>query len=134
MPGRRTTLEFLPAVWLFGTNNDYLGQTLKTDPLYQLDAHLTRDFTEHFWGSVDTAWYNGGKGTINGVPGKKLNNFGLGLTLGYTINDNLNLTVGYKSTLNDTAPDALRMDAFMLTLVYGWHPLIEGSRRLKGEQ
>jgi hypothetical protein len=56
VPGRRTTLEFLPAVWLFGPNNDYVGQTLKTDPLFQLDAHLTRDFTEHFWGSLDAAW------------------------------------------------------------------------------
>jgi hypothetical protein len=134
VPGRRTTLEFLPAVWLFGPNNDYVGQTLTTDPLFQLDAHLTRDFTEHFWGSLDAAWYYGGKATINGIAGEKLNNYGAGFTLGYTINDNLNLTVGYKSTLNDTAPNALRMDTFMLTLVYAWHPLIEGSRRLKGEQ
>jgi hypothetical protein len=134
VPGRRTTLEFLPAVWFFGTNNDYVGQTLKTDPMFQLDAHLTRDFTEHFWGALDAAWYSGGQATINGVAGKKLNNFGAGLTLGYTINDNLNLTVGYKSTLNDSAPDALRMDAFMVTLVFGWHPLLEGSRRLKGEK
>jgi hypothetical protein len=25
------------------------------------------------------------------------------------------------------------MDAFMVTLVYGWHPMIEGMRRLKSE-
>jgi len=134
VPGRRTTLEFLPAVWLFGTNNDYVGQTLKTDPMFQLDAHLTRDFTEQFWGSLDAAWYYGGQASINGVSGEKLNNLGFGLTLGYQINDNLGLTFGYKSTVNDNAPDALRMDAFMLTLVYAWHPLIEGSRRLKGEK
>jgi len=134
VPGRRTTLEFLPAVWLFGTNNNYVGQTLKTDPMFQLDAHLTRDFTEHFWGALDAAWYNGGQSTINGIPGKKLNNLGFGLTLGYQLNDNLNLTMGYKSTVNDSAPDALRMDAFMVTLVFGWHPLLEGARRLKGEK
>ena len=132
VPGRRTTLEFLPAVWLFGDNNDYVGQTLKTDPLFQLDAHLTRDFTEQFWGSLDLAWYNGGKASINGVDGKKLNNVGIGLTLGYQINSNLNLTFGYKSTVNDNAPGDLKMDGFMVTLVYGWHPLLEGSRRLKG--
>jgi hypothetical protein len=134
VPGRRTTLEFLPAVWFFGKNDNYVGQTLKTDPLFQLDAHLTRDLTEHFWGSIDAAWYYGGRASINGVAGEKLNNLGFGLTLGYTINDNLNLTVGYKSTVNDSAPGDLRMDAFMVTLVYGWHPLLEGSRRLKGEK
>ena len=134
VPGRRTTLEFLPAVWLFGDNNDYLGQTLKTDPLFQLDVHLTRDFTERFWGSLDAAWYSGGKASINGVGGEKLNNIGLGLTLGYQINDNLNLTVGYKSTISDSAPGDLRMDSFMVTLVYGWHPLLEGARRLKSSE
>jgi Putative MetA-pathway of phenol degradation len=134
VPGRRTTLEFLPAVWFFGKNDNYVGQTLKTDPLFQLDAHLTRDLTEHFWGSIDAAWYYGGRASINGVAGEKLNNLGFGLTLGYTINDNLNLTVGYKSTVNDNAPGDLRMDAFMVTLVYGWHPLLEGSRRLKSEK
>jgi hypothetical protein len=133
VPGRRTTLEFLPAVWLFGDNDNYVGQTLKTDPLFQLDAHLTRDLTEHFWAAIDGAWYNGAKASINGVSGNALNNLGVGLTLGYQINDNLNLTVGYKSTLNDSSPGDLRMDSFMVTLVFGWHPLIEGSRRLKSE-
>jgi hypothetical protein len=134
VPGRRTTLEFLPAVWLFGDNTDYLGgQRLKTDPMFQLDAHLTRDFTEHFWGALDLTWYNGGQASINGVAGEKLNNLGGGLTLGYTINQNMNLTVGYKSTFNSSSPGDLRMDGFMISLVYGWHPLIEGSRRLKSE-
>ena len=134
VPGRRMTLEFLPAVWLFGDNTDYVGQTLETDPMFQLDAHLTRDFTEHLWGSLDAAWYSGGQATIDGVQGEKLDNLGIGLTLGYVINDNLNLTVGYKSTINDDAPGDLSMDGFMATLVFGWHPLIEGSRRLKEEK
>jgi len=133
VPGRRTTLEFLPAVWFFGENDNYVGQTLKTDPLFQLDAHLTRDLTERFWGSIDGAWYYGGKASVNGVSGNALNNLGVGLTLGYQINDNLNLTVGYMSTVNDSAPGDLRMDKFMVSLVFGWHPLIEGMRRLKSE-
>jgi len=121
-------------VWLFGPNNDYVGQTLKTDPLFQLDAHLTRDFTQSLWGSLDASWYNGGKASINGIAGQKLNNVGLGLTLGYQVNDNLALTVGYKSTINDSAPNALRMDNFMFTLVFGWNPMLEGARRLKSEK
>jgi hypothetical protein len=31
------------------------------------------------------------------------------------------------------APDDLQMDVFMISLVSGWHPLIEGSKRLKSE-
>jgi len=134
VPGRRTTLEFLPAVWLFGNNDNFVGQTLKTDPMFQIDAHLTRDFTETFWGALDAAWYTGGKASIDGVQGEKLNNLGLGLTLGYQMNENLNLTFGYMSTLNDNAPEDLRMNKFMVTLVYGWHPMVEGMRRLKTEK
>jgi hypothetical protein len=134
VPGRRTTLELLPAVWLFGNNNDYVGQTLETDPMFQLDVHLSRDFTERCWASIDGAWFSGGKATIDGVSGDKLNNIGLGFTFGYSINDNANLTFGYKSTVHDNASDDLHMDVFMVTFVYGWHPLIEGMRRLKSEQ
>ncbi|HQR66037.1 MAG TPA: transporter [Thermoanaerobaculia bacterium] len=133
VPSRRTTLEFLPAVWLFGDNNDYVGQTLKTDPLFQLDMHLTRDFTDRFWASLDGAWYAGGAATLDGVKGAKLNNLAFGLTLGYQITDNLGLTFGYKSTVNDKAPGDLQMDGFMVSLVYGWHYIIEGAKRLKGE-
>lgn len=133
VPGQRTTLEFLPVFWLFGENDDLVGQTLDTDPMFQLDAHLTRDFTEHFWGALDMVWYNGGGSTINDVEAGDLNNIGVGFTFGYAVNENLNLTVGYKSTVNDSEPTDLRMDGFMMTIVYGWHPTIEGMGRLKSE-
>ena len=100
VPGRRTTLELLPAVWMFSDNNDFIGKKLKTDPLFQLDAHLTRDFTEHLWGALDLVWYKGSGSTINGVSvGKSQQHRRSGFTLGYTVSENLNLTVGYKSTV-----------------------------------
>jgi hypothetical protein len=83
---------------------------------------------------LDAAWYSGGKATIDGASGEKLDNFGFGLTLGYQVNNNLNLTFSYMSTVNDDAPGDLRMDKFMVSLVFGWHPLIEGSKRLKEEK
>jgi hypothetical protein len=133
VPGRRTTLELLPAVWLFGPNDDFVGQTMKTDPLFQVDAHLSRDFTSHVWGSLDGVWYTGGKASLNGVEGEKLDNMAVGLTFGYQINDNLGLTVGYKSTINDKTPGDLSMDGFMISLVSGWHSIIEGAKRLASE-
>jgi hypothetical protein len=133
VPGRRTTLEFLPAVWLFGPNDDYVGMKLETDPLFQIDAHVTHDFSEHFWGSLDGVWYTGGVATIDGVEGEKLNNLGVGLTFGYQVNENLGVTFGYKSTIDDKAPGDLQMDGFMVSVVYGWHSIIEGARRLASE-
>ena len=133
VPGRRTTLELLPAVWLFGPNDDFVGTTLETAPLFQVDAHLTRDFTNRFWASLDGVWYTGGAATIHGVEGEKLNNLGVGLTLGYQINESLGVTFGYKSTIGDQAPGDLQMDGFMVSVVYGWHSIIEGVRRLAGE-
>jgi hypothetical protein len=131
-PERRTTLEFLPAVWFFGANNDFVGKTMTTEALFQLEGHLTHNFSKGFWGSFDTAWYTGGKATIDGVPGEKLNNVGLAFDLGYEINENAQLTVGYGSTINDKAPSDLHLSQFRVTLIYGWHPLIEGVKRLGG--
>jgi len=132
--GKRTTVEFLPAVWMFGDNDDYSGKKLETEPMYQLEGHLTHDFMERFWGSLDVISYSGGKATIDGVEGNALNNLGVGGTLGYVVNDNMQLNISYSSTVNDNNPEDLKMDGFRVTLLYGWHPLIEGMRRLKGNE
>jgi len=55
----------------------------------------------------------------------------VGLTLGYQINDSMQLTLGYKSTLNnDSASNDLQMSIFMISLTTGWHRLLEGADRL----
>jgi hypothetical protein len=43
---------------------------------------------------MDVVWYTGGEATIDTLKTEKLNNFGIGGTLGYQVNDNLQLTVG----------------------------------------
>lgn len=134
IPGKRTTLELLPAVWLFGDNNDFVGKKMETKPMYQLEGHLTRDFMERFWGSYDVISYSGGKATVDGVEGTSMNNLGMGGTLGYHINDNLQLTVSYNTTINDKDAEDLKMDGFRITIIYGWHNIIEGMRRLNGKE
>ncbi|MCK7538403.1 MAG: transporter [Marinilabiliales bacterium] len=130
VPGKRTTLELLPAIWMFSDNTDFVGTTLETKPMYQLEGHLTRDFMERFWGSFDVISFSGGLATIDGVEGSALSNFGMGGTLGYQINDNMQVNISYLSTVNDKEPEDLKMDGFRITLLYGWHPLIEGMHRL----
>ena len=133
VPGKKTTVEFLPAVWFFSDNNDFVGETLHTEPMLQLEAHVTRDFMERMWGSFDFISYTGGQATIGTVEGEKLSNYGAGATLGYQINDNMQLTGAYVSSFNDSGPDDLKMDTFRVSLVFAWHPLIEGMKRLKGK-
>lgn len=134
VPGKRTTLEFLPAIWLFGPNNDFTGKKLETAPMYQLEAHLTRDFMEKLWGSIDIISYSGGKATIDGKEGSSLNNLGVGGTLGYQINDNMQMNLSYSSTVNDKNPEDLKIDGFRMTLIFGWHKLVEGMHRLKSNE
>ena len=133
VPGKRTTIEFLPAIWLFGDNDDFVGKKMETKPMYQLEAHITRDFMERIWGSIDVISYSGGKATIDGTEGNSLSNLGMGGTIGYHINENMQMNVSYSTTVNDKAADDLKMDGFRVTLIWGWHKLIEGMRRLNKE-
>lgn len=132
VPGRRTTLEILPSLWVFGDNDDFVGETLSTDPMFELEAHLTRDFHKDLWGSLDMTWITGGKATLDGNTGDDIDMLGIGFTLGYHINDNIQITGGYMSSINDSAPTDLQTDVFRVSLVFGWHPLIEGMKRLEG--
>jgi hypothetical protein len=89
---------------------------------------------ERLWGSLDAISFLGGKATIDGTEGNELSNIGLGGTLGYQINDNMQLTLSYNTTINDANADDLKMDGFRVTFLYGWHKLIEGMHRLKGSE
>ena len=130
---QRMTLEIFPSVWLFGDNDDFLGENLSSDPTFELETHLTRNFTEKFWGSLDVTYTTSGDSTIGNATASGSDMTLVGYTLGYQINDSLQLTLGYKSTMNnDTASDELRMSTFMLSLSTGWHRLIEGAGRLSG--
>ena len=99
--------------------------------MYQVEAHLTTDLTEDLWASLDVSQVSGGEATIDGQTGEELDNLGIGYTFGYQINENLKLTVGYMATVNDDGPTDLNMDGFTVSLVYGWHELIQGMNRLK---
>jgi hypothetical protein len=133
VPGRRTTLELLPSVWAFDDNDDFVGETLSTDLKFQLEAHLTRDFHKDLWGSVDVNWVSGGKSSLNNLDGEDLDMVGVGFTLGYHVNENIQVTAGYLSSITDSDPGDLQMDIFKFTLVFGWHPLVEGMKRLGSE-
>jgi hypothetical protein len=135
VPGRRTTVEAVPAGWFFTDNNDYVdGRTLSTSAMFHLEGHVTRDVTDQFWASLDGVWMAGAKSSVDDAQGKALNSLFVGFTLGYQINDNLALTGAYMATVNDNEPTDLRMGGFRASLTYGWHSIIEGQKRLKSAE
>lgn len=75
------TLELIPAVQFFTTNNDFLkGRTLEEDPIYSLQGHLIYQFSPTFWMALDSVYYIGGRTSVNGVEGQEPENVRVGLT------------------------------------------------------
>jgi len=102
-PGSITTLEVTPSAWFYSDNSDYSAAslTLKKDPLYSVEAHLTQDITPTFFVSLDYMYQNGAKATVEGVEvAPKQNSDTAGLTFGYMMNEQLQLQLRYASSLN----------------------------------
>jgi hypothetical protein len=130
-PGQMSSIELTPSVWLFAKNDDFLGRTLENDPLWQLEGHVTHDFTRSFSGSLDMLYRRGFQSEIEGVEvGDELEVGNLGLTLNYQVTDNLAIRAGYSSNL--FGDDGLDNSVVRLQLVYGWHRLMENMKKLRG--
>jgi hypothetical protein len=119
--GYMKSFEFIPSVWLFEDNGDFMGQKLKNDPMWQLEAHLTNDFTPGFWGSLDALYRSGFQSQIDSVNvGSELDIGNVGFTLNYQATDNLSMRTGVSS--NVFGDKDLDNSMLRLQFIYGWHP------------
>jgi hypothetical protein len=129
-PLYRTSLEITPAVMIFDKNDDYLGQELENDPLFQLEAHLTRDITRTLFGSIDFMWRQGFDTELDGDGvGDELDVKTLGFTFDYLLNDNAGIRFSYHSNFIDD--DELDADMFRIQFNYGWNALTENVKQLQ---
>ncbi|MGD2133842.1 MAG: transporter [Maricaulaceae bacterium] len=132
VPGQRTTLEVTPSVTVFGDNDDAPSGSISQDPLYSLEAHLTRDMTRDAWVSLDYTWLGGGEETLTNDAGLILNETdGLdaslfGATVAYQINDNLSLRLSHAQTLSESNDGfALEGSMTMVRLSWAWHDVLQ---------
>ena len=124
-----TSVELTPSVWVFGDNDDFLGQNLENVPIYQLEGHITHDFTRTFYGSLDFLYRQGFQSTIGGVEvGSELDVGNIGLSVNYNVNDNFVVRTGFSS--NVFGDDSMDNSMFRLQFVYGWHKLNENLKKL----
>ena len=128
--GYMNSFELTPSVWLFSENDDFMGQKLENDPMWQIEAHLTHDFTPSFFGSLDLLYRSGFQSEIDGVDlGEDLDIGNLGFTLNYQVTDNLSIRTGFSS--NVFGDDDLDNSMIRIQFVFGWHRDNENIKKLQ---
>jgi hypothetical protein len=130
--GYKSSFEITPSVSLFGDNDDFnAGQTLKNDPIWQIESHLTHDFAQNFYGSIDVLYQNGFQSELDGVEtGDKLEIGSLGFSMNYLIQHNIMIRGGYSS--NVFGNDNLNTSVVKLQFVYMWNQTEVNAKKLQG--
>jgi hypothetical protein len=128
-PGYMNSIEVTPSVWIFTENDEFMGQKLENDPMWQIEAHLTHDFTPSFFGSIDLLYRAGFQSEIDGLEiGEDLDIGNLGFTLNYQVTDNLTIRTGFSS--NVFGDDDLDNSLIRIQFVYAWHRAMENTKKL----
>ena len=124
VPGEITTLEILPSAWFYGNNDEYtrLGLNLEQDPMYTLEAHLTRDISTSLFVSLDYFVQRIGDSFVNSIQtGTANTSDSLGLTFGYMLNPQTQFQFRYSATLHPNPEQGeLDADMFQFNLNYFW--------------
>lgn len=129
-PGYMSSFELVPSVYLFGDNDDFVGgRTLKNEPMWQIESHLTHDFTTKFFGSLDVLYQNGFQSEVDGTEiAENLEIGSLGFSLSYQIEDNIMIRTSYSS--NVFGNEDLETSFIRLQFVYSWNKATENFKKL----
>jgi hypothetical protein len=114
------TLELSPGITLYTDNGDFFGgATREQDPIWSMQAHLSRTFAPGCWAALDASYFDGGRTTVNDI----LNNdrqegfrFGLTFALPVTRHQSLKFYAlqGYDTTMER------QLNGFGLAWQYRW--------------
>ncbi len=94
----------------FFTDNSrsFGGVVLEQDMFFQLEGHITHDFSPMFWGSLNALYGTGGETKVDAVDQNNAIEYAsIGATLGARLSKNLGLNLNYservwsKSSAND---------------------------------
>ena len=120
-PQKQINFEVHPGVTLYGDNSDPAGGagTVSQDPLYQVEFHLSRNFSPKWWGSIGGRYRNGGETSTDGIADdNKQDVLGGELTLGYAFTPHLGLQATYGQVLTES--DGSQSDMIRLRLNYAY--------------
>jgi hypothetical protein len=73
LPLRPTWLfEAEIGAWIFGDNDDFLGETRRQDDIFAAELHLIKRIRPGFWASFDANYYTGGETRVGDVTSDDL--------------------------------------------------------------
>ncbi|MBT3411480.1 MAG: transporter [Halieaceae bacterium] len=107
-------LEFEAGVWVFGDNDDFVGQTRKQGSIKSAQLHLVRQFASGFWASLDFNGYLGGQSEIGSRRLDDLKRDSkIGFTLLFPVARKHALKIGYSmGSVNDSG---VNFDVYQLS-------------------
>ena len=124
--GQRMSLEIFPSYTLLGNNKEFQGQEVKQKGMFALETHLTRDITSKGFLSLDYSYLSGGstefisKETGMLVKEQAAQNAHLiGATVGFNINDRLNLFLTHNQTFS-SGNNNVSLDGTVTKLTLSW--------------
>ena len=122
-PKRATWLEVYPAVHLYtaNTNPTDITKADKTEqlPLFTLENHLSHNFTDKFWASLNLRYQYGGELKADDEKQDNLiNALGGGATVGYQIIPPMGINVSYGKVF--TNPSNVEANMIRATLVFSY--------------
>ena len=132
-PGHRISLVLIPAVLLFGDNDDYGPNgnlTQSTDPGYSVAAHLTHDLNDDIWVSFDYTYIHLGDSEIGSVDTDGQHFESVGATIGTQITRTMLFSLGYQTTLDDNDSEDVQLSTFSMALTFFWGSFTDGLHRI----
>ncbi len=103
------TFELLTTVTVFGDNTDPFGgaSRLTQDPLYRIEAHVTRNLSKAIWVSLDALYSYGGETFSDGVSNAdKQDTFALGVTASAALSRTSSVKVTYGEVISGNADNS----------------------------
>ena len=122
-PKRATWLEVYPAIHLYtaNTNPTAITRADKTEqlPLFTLENHLSHNFTDKLWASLDLRYQYGGELKADGVKqDNQINALAGGATVGYQIIPPLAMHLSYGDVFNN--PSNVEANMFKVTIQFSY--------------
>jgi hypothetical protein len=113
-------LEFALGAWLFGDNDDFLGQLRKQEAVVVSELHLIKRLKPGFWASFDLNFFTGGRNFLAGEPTETLQrNSRLGATLMFPFKRGHAIKAGYSTGF--VTRTGGNWNRFVLSYLYAWN-------------